>query len=180
MSSMWTMKMCATVYWTSLKIFGRRPTAIFDKSILSKIHVNVYFHMAFICLVTLTSENKIFIYMYKLAQPLLLSLIIVWIMVAVCMVSNQRKTEKIITNQYMYILLCVFWQTLSPLDMYPKILDFHPVLMSTFSMSLARQCIYPMVATRGNDQVTMTSKFEAREDTGLTFLINIKHFGFQP
>lgn len=50
--------------------------------------------------------------------------------------------------------------------MYPKILDFHPVLMSTFSMSLARQCIYPMVATRGNDQVTMTSKFEAREDTG--------------
>ena len=51
--------------------------------------------------------------------------------------------------------------------MYPKILDFHPVLMSTFSMSLARQCIYPMVATRGNDQVTMTSKFEAREDTGM-------------
>ncbi|XP_067947764.1 general transcription and DNA repair factor IIH helicase subunit XPD-like [Watersipora subatra] len=57
--------------------------------------------------------------------------------------------------------------TLSPLDMYPKILDFHPVLMSTFSMSLARQCIYPLVVTRGNDQVTMTSKYEAREDTAV-------------
>ena len=38
--------------------------------------------------------------------------------------------------------------------------------MSTFSMSLARQCIYPVVATRGNDQVTMTTKYESREDTG--------------
>jgi len=35
--------------------------------------------------------------------------------------------------------------TLSPLDMYPKILDFRPVLMTSFTMTLARQCILPMV-----------------------------------
>ena len=43
--------------------------------------------------------------------------------------------------------------------------------MSTFSMSLARQCIYPVVVTRGNDQVTMTSKFESREDSGRSVIL---------
>lgn len=57
--------------------------------------------------------------------------------------------------------------TLSPLDMYPKILSFHPVLMSTFSMTLARTCICPMIISRGNDQVVMTSKFESREDVAV-------------
>ncbi|KAL8590345.1 General transcription and DNA repair factor IIH helicase subunit XPD [Nucella lapillus] len=54
--------------------------------------------------------------------------------------------------------------TLSPLEMYPKILDFHPVTMATFTMTLARPCICPMVISKGNDQVAMTSKFETRED----------------
>lgn len=35
--------------------------------------------------------------------------------------------------------------TLSPLDMYPKILNFHPVIMSSFTMTLARPCLLPMV-----------------------------------
>lgn len=35
--------------------------------------------------------------------------------------------------------------TLSPIDMYPKILDFQPVLMSSFTMTLARPCLLPMV-----------------------------------
>ena len=43
--------------------------------------------------------------------------------------------------------------TLSPLDMYPKMLDFHPVIMSSFTMTLARQCILPMIVAKGNDQV---------------------------
>ncbi|CAL4140755.1 unnamed protein product, partial [Meganyctiphanes norvegica] len=35
--------------------------------------------------------------------------------------------------------------TLSPLDMYPKILDFHPVIQNSFTMTLARPCILPLV-----------------------------------
>lgn len=35
--------------------------------------------------------------------------------------------------------------TLSPLDMYPKILNFNPVIMSSFTMTLARPCLLPMV-----------------------------------
>lgn len=50
--------------------------------------------------------------------------------------------------------------------MYPKILDFHPVNMASFSMTLARPCICPIIVSRGNDQVAMTSRFEAREDNG--------------
>lgn len=54
--------------------------------------------------------------------------------------------------------------TLSPLDMYPKILDFRPVNMAMFTMTLARTCICPMIVSKGNDQVAMSSKFETRED----------------
>uniref|UniRef100_G1TQS0 DNA 5'-3' helicase n=1 Tax=Oryctolagus cuniculus TaxID=9986 RepID=G1TQS0_RABIT len=54
--------------------------------------------------------------------------------------------------------------TLSPLDIYPKILDFHPVTMATFTMTLARVCLCPMIVGRGNDQVAISSKFESRED----------------
>nr|KAF6406694.1 ERCC excision repair 2, TFIIH core complex helicase subunit [Molossus molossus] len=54
--------------------------------------------------------------------------------------------------------------TLSPLDIYPKILDFHPVTMATFTMTLARVCLCPMIIGRGNDQVAISSKFETRDD----------------
>ncbi len=54
--------------------------------------------------------------------------------------------------------------TLSPLDMYPKILDFRPVTTMSFTMTLARQCICPLIISRGNDQVAISSKFETRED----------------
>lgn len=54
--------------------------------------------------------------------------------------------------------------TLSPLEMYPKILDFHPIVSASFTMTLARPCICPMIVGKGNDQVVMTSKFESRTD----------------
>lgn len=54
--------------------------------------------------------------------------------------------------------------TLSPVDMYPKLLDFRPVNMSTFTMTLARQCVMPLICSKGNDQVAISSKFETRED----------------
>ncbi|MCJ8740053.1 hypothetical protein PDJAM_G00054430 [Pangasius djambal] len=54
--------------------------------------------------------------------------------------------------------------TLSPLEIYPRILDFHPVTMASFTMTLARTCLCPLIVGRGNDQVAMSSKFETRED----------------
>lgn len=57
--------------------------------------------------------------------------------------------------------------TLSPLDMYPKILNFHPVVMASFTMTLARPCLLPMIVSKGNDQVAISSKFETREDNAV-------------
>nr|XP_057937020.1 general transcription and DNA repair factor IIH helicase subunit XPD isoform X2 [Doryrhamphus excisus] len=54
--------------------------------------------------------------------------------------------------------------TLSPLDVYPRILDFRPVTMASFTMTLARTCLCPLIVGRGNDQVALSSKFETRED----------------
>ncbi|XP_033210261.1 general transcription and DNA repair factor IIH helicase subunit XPD [Belonocnema kinseyi] len=57
--------------------------------------------------------------------------------------------------------------TLSPLDMYPKILNFHPVIMSSFTMTLARPCLLPMIVSKGQDQAVISSKYETREDVSV-------------
>ena len=44
---------------------------------------------------------------------------------------------------------------------YPKILNFHPVT-KTFEMSLSRQCICPMIVTRGSDQMPLNARFQSR------------------
>lgn len=54
--------------------------------------------------------------------------------------------------------------TLSPIEIYPKILNFDPVLMQSFPMTLARNIVCPLIVTRGSDQVAMTSRFEVRND----------------
>mmetsp|Transcript_34561 Transcript_34561/g.97475 ORF Transcript_34561/g.97475 Transcript_34561/m.97475 type:complete len:753 (+) Transcript_34561:3-2261(+) len=54
--------------------------------------------------------------------------------------------------------------TLSPIDMFPKILDFHPVVLQSLPMSLARDCICPVILTKGNDQTPVSSKFDLRHD----------------
>ena len=54
--------------------------------------------------------------------------------------------------------------TLSPLDMYPRLLDFNPVLMETFPMTLTRNSVSPMIVTRGADQVAISSRFQVRND----------------
>jgi len=54
--------------------------------------------------------------------------------------------------------------TLSPIDLYPKLLGFKPVCSKQLSMSIIRSCICPMVVTRGADQTPITSAFSARGD----------------
>ena len=54
--------------------------------------------------------------------------------------------------------------TLSPIDIYPRILDFRPVTTASYTMTLARECILPMIVARGSDQVSISSKYETRDD----------------
>ena len=62
--------------------------------------------------------------------------------------------------------------TLSPLEMYPKILDFVPAAMQSFPMTLSRNCFSPLILTKGSDQVAISSKFEVRNDPAV-----VRNFG---
>jgi DNA excision repair protein ERCC-2 len=57
--------------------------------------------------------------------------------------------------------------TLSPLDVFPKLLNFRPVVSESLTMSLTRNCICPMIVSRGDDQLPLTSSFEMRKDVGV-------------
>lgn len=52
--------------------------------------------------------------------------------------------------------------TISPLDMYPKMLGFEATVQESYAMTLTRNCFLPLVITRGADQVAMSSRFEVR------------------
>jgi len=57
--------------------------------------------------------------------------------------------------------------TLSPLDLYPKLLQFEPCILESFNMSTFRPCIHPLVITRGSDQLPVSTKFQDRGDMGV-------------
>ncbi|ORC88878.1 DNA repair helicase, TFIIH complex, XPD subunit [Trypanosoma theileri] len=57
--------------------------------------------------------------------------------------------------------------TLSPLDIYPKMLGFTPVIAKSFQMTLSRKCIAPVIVTRSTESVNIiteevTSSFSVR------------------
>jgi DNA excision repair protein ERCC-2 len=57
--------------------------------------------------------------------------------------------------------------TLSPIDLYPKLLQFEPCVSESFNMSTFRPCIRPLVITRGSDQLPVSTKFDDRGDIGV-------------
>ncbi|KAK5988717.1 General transcription and DNA repair factor IIH helicase subunit XPD [Cladobotryum mycophilum] len=54
--------------------------------------------------------------------------------------------------------------TISPLEMYPKMLDFATVIQESYSMTLARKSFLPMIVTRGSDQASVSSGFQVRNE----------------
>merc|ERR1712187_718353 len=55
--------------------------------------------------------------------------------------------------------------TISPLEMYPKILGMTNVVVTqSFSITMDRKCLCPLIVTHGPDQVPITSRFNVRED----------------
>ncbi|KAJ3139729.1 DNA-dependent ATPase of the nucleotide excision repair factor 4 complex [Physocladia obscura] len=57
--------------------------------------------------------------------------------------------------------------TLSPMELYPTLLGFKPVVVESYMMTLARNCFLPLTITRGSDQVAISSKFEVRNDLAI-------------
>ncbi|EAQ83884.1 hypothetical protein CHGG_10288 [Chaetomium globosum CBS 148.51] len=54
--------------------------------------------------------------------------------------------------------------TMSPLEMYPKMLDFPTVVQESYSMTLARRSFLPMIVTRGSDQASISTSFQVRNE----------------
>ncbi|KAK4990402.1 TFIIH/NER complex ATP-dependent 5'-3' DNA helicase subunit [Elasticomyces elasticus] len=54
--------------------------------------------------------------------------------------------------------------TISPLEMYPKMLGFTATVAESYSMTLARRSFLPMIVTRGSDQTSISSSFQIRND----------------
>jgi DNA excision repair protein ERCC-2 len=54
--------------------------------------------------------------------------------------------------------------TISPLEMYPKMLGFTTVIQESYSMTLARRSFLPMIVTRGSDQVAISTGFQIRNE----------------
>ncbi|KKY17805.1 putative dna repair helicase rad3 [Phaeomoniella chlamydospora] len=57
--------------------------------------------------------------------------------------------------------------TISPLDMYPKMLNFSTVLQESYPMTLTRRSFLPMIVTKGSDQSAISSSFQIRSDPGV-------------
>ncbi|CAK9004535.1 unnamed protein product [Durusdinium trenchii] len=55
--------------------------------------------------------------------------------------------------------------TISPLEMYPKILGMSNVVATeSFSITMERKCLCPLIVTHGPDQVPISSRFSLREE----------------
>jgi len=57
--------------------------------------------------------------------------------------------------------------TLSPIDLYPKLLRFSPVVSKELRMTMNRPCILPLIVTRGSDQAPVSSQFSSRGDASV-------------
>ncbi|RKP03358.1 hypothetical protein CXG81DRAFT_24013 [Caulochytrium protostelioides] len=62
--------------------------------------------------------------------------------------------------------------TLSPMELYPTLLGFKPLVIESYPMTLTRNCFLPLMVTRGSDQVAISSKFEVRNDLAV-----VRNFG---
>jgi DNA excision repair protein ERCC-2 len=54
--------------------------------------------------------------------------------------------------------------TLTPVDMYPKLLGFSSCVSCEVALKVHRPLVYPLVVTRGSDQMPVSSRFELRND----------------
>jgi len=54
--------------------------------------------------------------------------------------------------------------TISPLEMYPRMLGFDAVIQESYTTTLARKSFLPLIVTRGSDQGVLSSGFQIRND----------------
>ncbi|CRG99555.1 TFIIH basal transcription factor complex helicase XPD subunit, putative [Plasmodium relictum] len=77
---------------------------------------------------------------------------------------------KSVINKYKSIILTS--GTITPLELYPKLLNFKTVLTASFPMSFDRNCVCPLIVTKSSDLIPLSSQFSLRNDINV-----IKNYG---
>lgn len=54
--------------------------------------------------------------------------------------------------------------SMSPIEMYPRLLDFKPVVSQSIEIEFSRNCIQPLIVTRTEDGTVLTSDFNERNN----------------
>ncbi|MES1916688.1 MAG: hypothetical protein MHM6MM_008485, partial [Cercozoa sp. M6MM] len=62
--------------------------------------------------------------------------------------------------------------TLSPLEFYPQILRLNVAKLKSFDPTLPRECICPLLVSKGKDQVPISTRFQVRHDAAV-----LRNFG---
>lgn len=57
--------------------------------------------------------------------------------------------------------------TISPLETYAKLLDFKPRILKSFGNTMPRNAIYPLIVSKGTDQLQISTKFDDRDDSSI-------------
>ncbi len=57
--------------------------------------------------------------------------------------------------------------TLSPLNIYPKLLQFTPTVSRSLPMTLTRNCVCPLILARGTDPVPVSTSYKMRGDVSV-------------
>jgi DNA excision repair protein ERCC-2 len=81
-----------------------------------------------------------------LKNVLFVSLLIVMLILQLCCLDASLAIKPVFERFQSVVITS---GTLSPIDLYPKLLNFNPVIIQSFTMSLTRDCLCPMVLTRG-------------------------------
>ncbi|CAD2103308.1 DNA excision repair protein ERCC-2 [Plasmodium vinckei petteri] len=78
---------------------------------------------------------------------------------------------KSVLNRYKSVVLTS--GTITPLELYPKLLNFSTVLTASFPMSFDRNCVCPLIVTKSSDLIPLSSQYSLRNDLNV-----IKNYGF--
>lgn len=70
------------------------------------------------------------------------------------------------TPQQLFGTLVVVSATLSPLHMFPRLLNLRPALLEVLPSSNVRKCVLPLVVCKGGDQALLNTKFLSRSEPG--------------
>jgi DNA excision repair protein ERCC-2 len=64
----------------------------------------------------------------------------------------------------LFPIMLITSATLSPLEMFPKLLGLRPALLESIPAISSRKCLLPLIVCKGQDQTLLSSRFQSRDE----------------